>query len=246
MFWPSSCSVGMETNGYDLGKRWWLLFCYIPSLKHSTWTWMLGILVSFWRARPIFRCYVSFRECHSGVGTASSIFHPANSACVDVSSEPLFFPLRSEGLRSDTLPKTNHDNGKSTMNEDVSPIEHGDFPACHVSFRTICPYLLVLDPGLLSDYNKQHGNKQPSVFRGYHPYFGGVQTSIFPWILGPRAPSIMESIRGFLILYLISLQMLAFFIHTWVTVSNRWQWQINGRLPPQKLDIDTKHSHIWK
>ena len=65
-------------------------------------------------------------------------FHPENSAWwkfEDVSSEPLFFPLRSEGLRSGTLPKTNHDNGKSTMNEDVSPIEHGDFPACHVSFQ---------------------------------------------------------------------------------------------------------------
>ena len=222
MFWPSSCSVGMETNGYDLGKRWWLLFTTKPSLKHSTWTWMLGIRsFPFGEQKAYFQVllYIYIYMLVSGSVTQElwhpPFFHPENSAWwkfEDVSSEPLFFPLRSEGLRSGTLPKTNHDNGKSTMNEDVSPIEHGDFPACHVSFQgcnswTTCPYLLVLDPGLLSDYIKHHGNKQPSVFRGYHPYFGGVKTSIFPWILGPRAPSIMESIRGFLILYLISLQM---------------------------------------
>ena len=34
-----------------------------------------------------------------------------------------------------TPPENQHDNGKTTMNEDVSPIKTGDFPACHVSFR---------------------------------------------------------------------------------------------------------------
>ena len=34
-------------------------------------------------------------------------------------------------------PKTNitYNNGNTTMNEDVFPIEHGDFPASHVSFQ---------------------------------------------------------------------------------------------------------------
>ena len=32
-------------------------------------------------------------------------------------------------------PKTNMAMGKSTMNEDVFPVENGDFPASHVSFR---------------------------------------------------------------------------------------------------------------
>ena len=85
-------------------------------------------IVSFWGAKGLFSgaiyIYVSFRECHSAWWKFE-----------DVSSEALFFPLRSEGLRSGTLPKTSHDTGKSTMNEDVSAIEHGDFPACHVSFQ---------------------------------------------------------------------------------------------------------------
>ena len=41
----------------------------------------------------------------------------------------------------DTLPENKHDNGKAIINEDVSPIEngdfpvkHGDFPAGHVNF----------------------------------------------------------------------------------------------------------------
>ena len=41
----------------------------IPSLKLTvrTWKWMLGILVSF-SGLPIFRCYVSFRDCNSTYG----------------------------------------------------------------------------------------------------------------------------------------------------------------------------------
>ena len=34
-----------------------------------------------------------------------------------------------------TPPKLTNDNGKTTMNEDVFPFEHGDFPARHVSFQ---------------------------------------------------------------------------------------------------------------
>ena len=40
-----------------------------------------------------------------------------------------------------TPPKTNIDNGKKTMNEDVSPNKIGDFPACHIMFQVGIPYL---------------------------------------------------------------------------------------------------------
>ena len=35
---------------------------YPPWSWHSTWKWIVGMLVSFWEC-PIFRGYVSFREC---------------------------------------------------------------------------------------------------------------------------------------------------------------------------------------
>ena len=39
---------------------------YTPKNQHSTCKWMVGILVSFWDGL-FFRCYISFRECNSGV-----------------------------------------------------------------------------------------------------------------------------------------------------------------------------------
>ena len=43
--------------------------------------------------------------------------------------------FQEETTKSLTPRKTNMTMEKTTMNEDVFPIENGDFPACHVSFQ---------------------------------------------------------------------------------------------------------------
>ena len=64
--------------------------------------------------------------------------------------------------------------GKSTMNEDVFPIEHGDFPASYVSFW-----------------------QGRNLFFSWHP---GVVKTVFPWCpLGTLRKPIERSIKRFVV-----------------------------------------------
>ena len=66
-FDPTKYSLGdrMTSSWITIDCKQLFLWYYLPWNQHSTWKWMVGILafLCFLLGWPIFRGYVSFREC---------------------------------------------------------------------------------------------------------------------------------------------------------------------------------------